>query len=299
MRTQRPLEYQTMGLARVGSNLRKAIALFALLAVITGIFSLMGLREALGERERCRNNLHNLALAVRGYSSSNEAFPPATLSNGPLPPEQRISWVPLILVYADWCQDWQYLFDTDRPWDASENRLPCVIQSHIFQPVPQPDEILRPTTPPELPRHLTCPANHSKVRPGMPDPMHYVGIAGLGTDAPFLPKGHARAGVFGYDRRTWMADIKDGASETMMLAETTFANGPWTAGGSATVRGVDPRRQPYLGRGQQFGGAHRGGAMVAFADGSVCFVRESIEPSIFEALATVAGREVLPDGWDR
>ena len=108
-----------------------------------------------------------------------------------------------------------------------------------------------------------------------------------------------RAGVFGYDRQTREADIKDGASETMMLAETTSANGPWTAGGPATVRGLDPRRPPYLGPGQQFGGAHRGGATVAFADGSVRFIGESIEPSIFEALATVAGREVLPDGWGR
>ena len=38
--------------------------------------------------------------------------------------------------------------------------------------------------------------------------------------------------------------------------------------------------------------------MVAFADGSVRFLRESIDPKVFEALATVAGGEPLPAGWD-
>jgi prepilin-type processing-associated H-X9-DG protein len=95
-----------------------------------------------------------------------------------------------------------------------------------------------------------------------------------------------------------MAEIKDGASVTMLLAETGLANGPWTAGGPSTVRGLDPARQPYIGEQRQFGGVHRGGAMVAFADGSVRFIRDSIRPQVFEALSTIAGREVLPQGWD-
>ena len=37
---------------------------------------------------------------------------------------------------------------------------------------------------------------------------------------------------------------------------------------AGAVRGLDPSRQPYVGRGLQFGGTHRGGVMVAFADGS-------------------------------
>lgn len=49
----------------------------------------------------------------------------------------------------------------------------------------------------------------------------------------------------------------------------------------------------------QFGGAHPGGAMVAFADGSVRFLLETIASGVFEAIATVAGGEVLAEGWDR
>ena len=133
----------------------------------------------------------------------------------------------------------------------------------------------------------------------MPGWTWYVGIAGVGADAPALPEGDPRCGVFGYERRTPPGGIKDGASNTLLLAETGLDNGPWTAGGTATVRGLLADRRPYVGRGCQFGGLHRGGVMVAMADGSVRFLRESIEPRVFEALSTVAGGETLPRVWDR
>ena len=93
--------------------------------------------------------------------------------------------------------------------------------------------------------------------------------------------------------------IKDGAANTLLLAETGLDNGPWTAGGAATVRGLNPSRQPYIGRGCQFGGLHREGVMVAMADGPVRYLHETIEPRVFEALSTVAGGETLPALWDR
>jgi len=55
--------------------------------------------------------------------------------------------------------------------------------------------------------------------------------------------------------------------------------------------------RPQIGRGRPFGGYHPGGANVAFADGSIKFLRETIDPKVFEALSTVAGGERLPDGW--
>ena len=39
--------------------------------------------------------------------------------------------------------------------------------------------------------------------------------------------------------------------------------------------------------------------MVAFADGSVRFLRDKIDPGVFEGLARVAGGEIFPEGWDR
>jgi hypothetical protein len=142
-------------------------------------------------------------------------------------------------------------------------------------------------------RYVRCPES---INPG-PIATSYVGIAGLGTDSPFLPANHPRAGVFGYDRRTSLADIKDGTANAMMIAETASETGPWLQGGPSTVRGLDPAEQPYLGPGRQFGGLHGGGAFIALADGSVRWIKESIDPRVFEALSTIAGGETRPRDW--
>jgi prepilin-type processing-associated H-X9-DG protein len=148
-------------------------------------------------------------------------------------------------------------------------------------------------------RCFHCPGNEAVFDAGGRELTSYVGIAGLGPDAAALPVEDPRAGVFGFDRLTPLDAITDGTATTMAAAETAESNGPWKAGGPATVRGLDPSRRPYIGRGAQFGGTHRGGAMVAFADGSVRFIRATIDPKVFEALSTIAGGERLPAGWDR
>src|SRR6185312_14532030 len=129
-------------------------------------------------------------------------------------------------------------------------------------------------------------------------PTAYVGITGLGKDAASLPKGDPKAGVFGHGRVTRLADITDGASMTMAVAETSELLGAWTSGGPATVRGLDPSRLPYIGKGRPFGGNHPNRAMVLFADGSVREIRDTISPRVFEAISTISGDEALPNEWD-
>jgi hypothetical protein len=84
--------------------------------------------------------------------------------------------------------------------------------------------------------------------------------------------------------------------------ETARAKGPWSRGGPSTVRGLDPRDQPYLGSGRPFGGLHyeqktfqgKGkslGCNAAMADGSARSLRDSIDPRVLEAMTTIAGRE--------
>ncbi|HEV3167638.1 MAG TPA: DUF1559 domain-containing protein [Isosphaeraceae bacterium] len=104
--------------------------------------------------------------------------------------------------------------------------------------------------------------------------------------------------MFGYDRSTQLSEITDGTASTMSVIETT-SGGPWTAGGPSTIRGLDPSRKPYIGPGRPFSSPHRGGVNVLFADGSVHFIRQSVNPQVFEAMATIAGGEVLTlNPWD-
>jgi prepilin-type processing-associated H-X9-DG protein len=222
-------------------------------------------------RAHCANNLRNIANALLGYlgaQGGEKAFPSGTCANPSLPPEKRLSWYAVITPYLDYpildAMDWI------QPWDNQSNDPIACTRIEL----------------------LVCPTAAAPQVGHLPTP--YIGIAGLGTDAPFLPKGHPRAGVFGYERRTTLAEISDGAAYTMIVAESGRVRGSWLAGGPATVRGLDTAELPYIGRGQQFGGVHPSGMNAAFADGSVRFVNDTINPRVVEALSTIAGGETVP-----
>jgi prepilin-type processing-associated H-X9-DG protein len=210
-------------------------------------------------------------VALYSYADVNHHLPRGTHPQPELAPEKRLSWLVDILPYLEE----QAVYDEvnkSRAWDDAENRMA------VSQMVPL----------------LHCPTHWDPpVGPAIADQTDYVAIAGVGTDAATLAVQHPRAGVFGYDRITTFNDIKDGTSNTVMLMETAWANGPWAAGGQATLRALDPGGPPYLGKDGQFGGVHPGGVMVLFADGSVRFLHESTSPRALEALATIAGGEPI------
>jgi hypothetical protein len=97
--------------------------------------------------------------------------------------------------------------------------------------------------------------------------------------------------VLGGDKRRNVGDLPDGASNTLLAGEATTNPAPW--GFPAHWR--DPR----LGinkRPDGFGGPFQGGALFLFADGSVRFLPETIDPRVLEAMATPDGGEKLdPD----
>src|SRR5207248_2816468 len=120
-------------------------------------------------------------------------------------------------------------------------------------------------------------------------PTNYIGIAGLGPDAATLPAEDPGAGMFGYERKLSLRDLGDRKSTLLAAVETARTSGAWTASGPPTVRGVEEGGPPYLGADGQFGGTHRGGANALFADGSVRFLQDSLDPQVFRAMATVRG----------
>jgi prepilin-type processing-associated H-X9-DG protein len=115
-------------------------------------------------------------------------------------------------------------------------------------------------------------------------------MAGIGYDAAVRPAGAPGNGIMGYDRPTSFATIKDGTGNTIALMETRFALGPWARGGPSNVRGFNPADVPLYGDDRPFGG-HAGGMQAGMADGSVRFIRSSIDPNNLAATITIAGGE--------
>ncbi len=251
----------------------------------------MALKIARGARaeEECGNNLRRLMLGVRAYADRKGHYPPATVPNANLPPEKRLSWVVEILGDLDGGGPW--LIDMTTAWDEGANRV--IRGRDKFS-----DEVIYEEGRDRL-RLVHCPSAERVFDAGGRELTSYIGVAGLGPDAAQLPPGDVRAGIFGHDRLTSLNAITDGTATTMAIAETSESIGPWKAGGIATVRGLDPGRQPYIGQDCQFGGTHTDGGMAAFADGSVRLIRATVDPKVFEHLSTIAGGERLPVGWER
>lgn len=224
----------------------------------------------------CANNLRQIGEAVQDYSNHNDHFfPPATVPNPVLPPPQRLSWQAAILPYLSVGgaagkkagtpgKKRAVEIDFHEAWDAAANA-----------------GLRRNVTP------FLCPAFAHELGPDQVGWTAYVGIAGLGADAATLPRSDARAGFFGYDRLLRAADISTRMDATLSAIETTRANGPWPAGGPPTVRGVPLEEDRYIGEEAAFGGLHRPGANVLWADGSVRLVTEKIDPELFRSAARI------------
>jgi hypothetical protein len=244
------------------------------LAIVVPVARWIATARNLGLQAQCESNMRNVALGIMGVLTTKGSFPSGTIFNANLLPKDRISFYASAIPYLDHGGLYE-LIDQSQSWAGPTNIAVAGTRDYLLQ----------------------CPV-FSRIAEPAPQPTTTIGIAGLGTDAPTLPTSDPRAGIFGYDRQTTLADIKDGAANKMMLAESGRPIGSWLQGGGATVRGLGPAKKPYIGLGRQFGGLHEGVTIVATADGSVRVVSESIDPKVFEALSTIAGGQQVPAGWD-
>jgi prepilin-type processing-associated H-X9-DG protein len=230
-------------------------------------------REAAG-RILCTNNLKQIGLTIQNYAATYDGqLPQATEPNPRLAPEKRLSWLVSILPFVE-ANNLYSRTDRTKGWDAEENRFLALTDYKVYQ----------------------CPAFPEGPPLSTLMPSHYVGIAGLGSDAAVLPLEDARAGLLGYERKLNYKDLEKGTSTLLVMVETAQVAGAWSAGGWPTVRGLDPDDPPYLGPGGQFGGLHREGVNVLFADGTVRGLRRSIDSEVLEALVTIKGSQEVDPG---
>lgn len=191
----------------------------------------------------CGPNERQIAIAIHNYHNDYECFPPPTLPNPRLPIERRLSWYAVIWPYfeATWLR-----LDKDRAWDDK-----AIITPKLFGM-----DAKDPGMEQRGPMHCwICPRNPNLGDPNGLSFTHYVGITGIGTDSADLELDDVRAGFFGYSRKLSIKYVQahDGVSNTLLLAETTWDNGPWLAGGRPTIRCLDPDGPTYVGMGGQFG----------------------------------------------
>jgi hypothetical protein len=235
-----------------------------------------------------KQRIHELGMAARRYNETQGGLLPRgawdrkapTTRGRPYPPFERISWMAELLPFlqpeAEYSAISQSL-NRDKSWHDPDNlRYARVIIPQFLDP--QNDE-------------STWWVHYPGTNQGVAA-THYVGIAGVGLDAADYASGDPNTGVFGNDRQTRLQDIRDGASNTILMAEVppTYKR-PWIAGGGATMAGVPEKDsvKPFVCK--TYDG--RRGTMVIMVDGSVRFVSEKISDEVFKAMCTTNGGEAL------
>jgi prepilin-type processing-associated H-X9-DG protein len=263
-------------------SLIEVLVVIAIVAIVLALMfpAVRRVREA-APRMVCWNHQKQLMLALHSYSDTTgkpvelastghsegpavDLLPPGCFGPGTTP-EERLSWMVAVLPYLE--QGSLYgQFDLEKGYagnlPASKTRIKAFI----------------------------CPTSKEAAEDTIVT--NYIAMSGIGHDAAARPANAPGNGFMGYDRRISLAMIKDGTSNTIALMETRVGLGPWARGGTSNLRGFDSADMPWYGDERPFGG-HSGGVNVAMADGSVRFLRASVDPHKLAAAITIAGEDPI------
>jgi len=203
-----------------------------------------------------------LGQRIAEYRVKRGRFPAAAPGRDGLPASERLSW--LAELVATVLQPQRPAPAWSESWRSQRN------ERFVRQRIP---EFLNPSI-----DRLTGPENYPTT--------HFAGVAGVDADAADLPVGHPRAGIFGNNRSTRMEDIRDGASNTLMVVGVTGDLGSWAAAGKPTVRAFT--REPYVNGPDGIGTGSPDRMMVLKADGSVQEFSAKTDPRILRRMAAMA-----------
>ncbi len=301
---------------------RKGFSLIELLTVIGVLSVLIGLtlsavqsaRDA-AARAACQDRLRQIGIALHNYHSAHNKFP---ANGGYVPSSVRTSTPDIVL---SWMATLLPEIGHGDLYTRAANA--CRIEPRAFMNPPH-EGIAVPIV------AYTCPTD-GRLKQALVTPKgrtlafsSYIGVAGssLGSVMVQNPDGSMRAapGVFDLERSASIAEVTDGTSNTLMVAErpppASLQAGEWYQNGwilekfggpsgsmyfgATRIVAQDPCGTARYGPGKldnpcdryHFWSLHRGGANFALADGSVRFLTYSAD-SIMPALATRAGGEVV------
>jgi prepilin-type N-terminal cleavage/methylation domain-containing protein/prepilin-type processing-associated H-X9-DG protein len=305
---------------RSGFTLIELLVVIAIIAILIGLLipAVQKVREA-AARTKCLSNMKQLALGLVNYESTNGQLPPSATGVETTAPSH--AWSAYILPFIEQEAAYrQYNFkinwDAQANWPAIQTQIPFFIcPSNPLGPRADiGDQLLAAGTNPACADYSTFNAVKD-----------FVAVNLLTIFPPPKDKDDPRiVGAMRREKPSYITDVTDGTSNTIMLAEDAGRPNFFMYGG---VQGVDPTNPcysfkqggwadagaPFSLDGSELNGCvpgncpmncsnnsevysfHSGGATFGFVDGSVHFIRDSISLATLARLITRAGGEIVTD----
>lgn len=270
--------------------MRRAFTLVELLVVLAILGVLLSLvmpavqqaRES-ARRVECRNQLRQLGLALHSYHDAKLVLPTGAYLRGPsFPVQSGWGWGAMILPYVD----------QPALYHSLDFNLPTGIGGNLPQ-IARPVSVWR------------CPSDAAPAAALVPT---WDGVAIECATGNYC----GSTGMLSGMSAVRFADVTDGLSNTFLLGERVTH--PSTTGSDLVTSGwygilasntsyvfnsmpfttasAYYRINLIMGSATNFSSRHSGGAHFVLGDGSVRFVSQDIDGTLFEAIGTINGQEV-------
>jgi len=276
---------------RCGVTLIELLVVVAIIGLLVALLlpAVQASREA-ARRTECQSNLRQLGIALALDANAHGAFPVGCLgyrgdfSVTPPLPARFIAWnVPLLP-----------FIEQQVVADLIDNSLP----SYHAVNKPAAASIIETFLCPSTPLHEL---NNTK---GLWRGAAFTDYAGIyGVEGPSRQQANPAAiqtlaenslGIFVYEEGVSPKQVVDGLSKTAAIAETTVrreTESEWINGQNIFAQDEASPINHRRAAGNEVGSPHPGGASLAFCDGHVEFVAETIEQVALNAMLTRAGGE--------
>lgn len=305
---------------------KRAFTLVELLVVIATIGILVALllpavqaaREA-ARRMQCGNNLKQLALAMQNYESAHKTFPSSYFKGGYGGTEVSTSWMTGILPFIEEAP----LFDRIRHGQAVGSAENLAVFQTVVPAFRCPSDGISPNTGRMVGPYIgACCGDDQWWVESQTAYTNYKACMGsnfgVGDFIQSSPRGRNANNTDGFNHgngiifRNWIVPldtrlrhITDGTSKTFAVGEAVawwcgWSEWGWSNGSTATCgiplnyrKGLLDLHTVWDDYSRNFGyhSMHDGGGQFAMCDGSVHFISDEIDFTVYRALATLSSDE--------